>query len=158
MKKVIYLSAIAIVSVFIFNACGREDLKKPFVSIVSPFEGGHVEPGGKIELIASMMDDTELGSYKIEIHDAFDGHTHSQDLPGMQKSIAHEGETEDFSFSQTYTDAEGKDFHHISLNIDIPENATEGEYHLTVHVLDKAGNEAHATREFVIQHSGEELF
>ncbi|MDR1585162.1 MAG: DUF4625 domain-containing protein [Prevotellaceae bacterium] len=153
MKKVFYLSAIIILSGFIFTACEKEneDLTKPTIVINEPHEGEAIEPGEELHFEADIADDTELSSYKIDVHNASDGHTHSE-AAGILKSIAHEGDTEEFSYLETFTDAAGKKNHHIHQHIDIPENAEEGEYHLTIYVVDKTGNEAHVTRGFVIEH------
>ena len=87
----------------------------------------HMHPGDEIELEIHFSDNEELKSAKIEIHHAGDGHSHrTQAAP--------------FSYS-TILELSGKQAHK-HLDIHIPENATDGDYHLTIQAIDASGNES----------------
>ncbi len=152
MKKTIYLLSALLLSSFVFIACEKEDLTKPTIKINEPTEDKVITAGGKLHVDANLSDDVELKSYKINIHSAFDGHVHASKL---QKSVTHEDEGEAFSFLETYSDAAGKKDHHLHLDIEIPEDAAEGEYHLIISLIDKAGNESSAARGFIVEHDEE---
>ncbi len=74
----------------VFTSCSEDDdavidTQKPEIAITEPHEEDAFAPGAELDLIAVFTDNVELGSYKIEIHEDFDSHTHafnktSQDL------------------------------------------------------------------------------
>src|SRR5690606_10325437 len=82
--------------------------------------------GTEVDFEAEFEDDVQLGQYRFDIHNNFDGHSHGRIL-------------EDFSLSGTY-DLEGN-AHAVHEHIDVPSNATPGEYHFTLQFFDAAGNE-----------------
>jgi hypothetical protein len=83
-------------------------------------------------------DDTELGSYNIEIHNNFDHHTHSTSstecaMDAQKEPISPWVYNKDFSIPaalHTY------DAH---IDIAIPTNIDPGDYHFMVRLTDRAG-------------------
>ncbi|MCS6904570.1 MAG: DUF4625 domain-containing protein [Bacteroidia bacterium] len=110
------------------------DNTRPIISNVTTGKADNTfQVGQTIQLRARLSDDTELGQYKVEIHENFDGHSHgktSSTTPFEYKKIVN---------------ISGK-AHDLVQDIKIPENAASGPYHLLIYCLDKQGNEA----EFVL--------
>jgi uncharacterized membrane protein len=86
-----------------------------------------VQPGTTMHFDAVFEDDERLGQFKIDIHNAFDDHTHGR--------LAQTP----FEVSQTY-DLIGRT-QTVHEDITIPEDATPGPYHFTLQFFDAAGNE-----------------
>lgn len=133
MKKLINLSLVAI-SLF-FVACNNDDAvidtEKPVVIINSPTANEEIDAGVKLPIDAHFTDNVELATYKVEIHFGGDGHEH--------KTLNNEHEDHiEWNYQTTGTLNGQADT--IQLQIDVPEIAKEGFYHLGVHAIDKAGN------------------
>ncbi len=127
MKKLLYLGAVA---VFALTACKKKedpDVVKPVIAVNQNKLKISATAGDTLVISAAFSDDRELGSAKIEIHDAFDGHSHKT---ASQK----------FAFNQIVS-LSGKSFVH-DFRIPIPANATAGFYHVMLYCTDKEGNEA----------------
>ena len=92
-----------------------------------------------------LSDDVMLKSYKIEIHNNFDHHSHDTRVTGA---------TVDFTFNRSYDVSEQRTVHIHHHDIVIPANATPGDYHLMVYCTDAAGNEAHVARNIVLSTTG----
>ena len=92
-----------------------------------------------------LSDDVMLKSYKIEIHNNFDHHSHDTRATGT---------TVDFTFNRSYDVSEQRTAHIHHHDIVIPANATPGDYHLMVYCTDAAGNEAHVARNIVLSTTG----
>jgi hypothetical protein len=137
MKKTIFSLLIAIP---IFFSCSDDnDTQKPTIEILSPENETVFNPGETISLSVIFADNEELASYKIEIHINTDGHNH-------KSSTLVEAP---FEFNQEANFEKG--LNRFDLNLDIPIPTTiegvsikEGEYHLGIHCIDKAGNEREA--------------
>ncbi|MCW3806311.1 DUF4625 domain-containing protein [Plebeiibacterium marinum] len=149
MKKLFYI--IPVLALLSFVSCSDEDdidTTKPAISIISPADEDGFEPGDEISFSCMFSDDTELASYKIEIHSNFDGHDHEHTAVMKQ---AFEEEGHEWSYSKTYTFETGQTVVNVEdLKIQIPatithegveEEVAEGDYHFGVHVADVAGNE-----------------
>jgi hypothetical protein len=131
-----------------FFACDKdsEDVSKPVINLIEPEDGDSLKIGAAVHFEMELSDDTELSSYKVDIHTNFDGHTHTKTVT----------ETVDFTFSKSW-DVSGKKnalVHHHEIVI--PENATEGNYHLMVYCTDKAGNESYFAHNIVLSHDAAE--
>lgn len=119
-----------------FAACTKDDDTVPEdrtpptvreVTLNDLTENILVEPGSNMHFDAVFEDNERLGQYKIDIHNAFDDHTHGR--------LAQTP----FEFSQTY-DLIGRT-QTVHEDITIPEDATPGLYHFTLQFFDAAGNE-----------------
>ena len=126
-----------IIALPFFLSCSDDnDTQKPSVEIVSPENEALFNPGESISLNVIFGDNEELASYKIEIHLNADGHNH-------KSSTLLEAP---FEFSQVGGFEKGLTRSELNLDIPIPTTiqevaVKEGEYHLGIHCIDKAGNE-----------------
>ena len=99
------------------------DTTKPVITLESP-TSEEVHIGDTLHLHALFSDDVALGSFQIEIHE---GGEHSH------------GRSEfDWDTTGTLSGTAGM----VHTNIDIPETAEAGEYHLIINCTDSAGNAA----------------
>jgi hypothetical protein len=145
MKRV--LVSLLTVSMFIFlwslTGCNDDsesiDTSAPTIELEDPAYGEFFAAGNSVHFEASFTDDVELGSYKIDIHNNFDGHAHGRiaktnDDPSLIK----------WSFSQSFDFTPGlknSDIHlHDDEQLEIPQNTMAGPYHFIVSAVDKSGN------------------
>ena len=146
MKTTFYLSiVIVLMSSVLLVSCSDDekqgDTTKPVITLNAPAEGAALQPGSHIHFDMDLEDDVMLGSYKVEIHNNFDGHTHTK---------VEAGETTPFAYNNSW-DVSDKKSHHIHHHeIEIPANATEGNYHFMVYCTDAAGNESYVARNIVL--------
>ncbi|MDR1896142.1 MAG: DUF4625 domain-containing protein [Prevotellaceae bacterium] len=150
MKTIIKFTVISLVMAAMFISCDKKDsgdTTKPVINLIEPEEGDVLLIGSDVHFEMELSDDEMLHSYKVEIHNNFDGHSH--------ETKADSEDTVDFSFDRSW-DVSGKknaDIHHHEIII--PENATPGDYHLTVFCTDAAGNESHVVINIELSHEGE---
>lgn len=149
--KLVYLFSIT-ASLFLAS-CSEDDdaivdTQAPEISIVEPHDEEEIAPGGEVHIDALFTDNVELASYKIEIHNAFDDHTHSvlkqtaQDNPWSYSEI--------FEIPAGRTSFEAHD--HIPVPAEINgQPISEGHYHFGIYVTDTAGNESQAFLELHIE-------
>jgi hypothetical protein len=121
----------------IFQDSALIDITAPEIEIQDPEAGRNFQAGGYVQFEGTFRDDLELGSYSIDIHDNFDGHTHGRiagpsDDPSLIK----------WSSKNNYSIPEGLIIYNAQHNddIEIPANAMAGPYHFIVQAVDKAGN------------------
>lgn len=130
MKKAVFLLGIP----FVFAACSSNqsdddhvlDTEKPTVEIITPNENQQIPLGEMLHLKASLKDNVELASFKIEIHSAEDGHHHRDEVQPF--SYTKQGNIQSV---ETY----------IEQGITIPSDIQQGHYHIGVFAIDKAGNQ-----------------
>jgi hypothetical protein len=113
------------------------DTSAPVIELEDPAYGEFFVAGNSVHFEASFTDDIELGSYKIDIHNNFDGHAHGRvakanDDPALIK----------WSFSQSFDFAPGLKISNVLLHdeLEIPQNTMAGPYHFIVSAVDKSGN------------------
>lgn len=153
MKTTFYLSLTSILLLStLFVSCSDDekqgDTTKPVINLIAPAEGAVLAVGTHIHFDMELEDDVMLGSYKVEIHNNFDGHDHT-------KAEAGTGETTPFAYNNSWNvsgQKQAKIHHH---EIEIPANATHGNYHLMVYCTDAAGNESYVARNIVLAKEGE---
>lgn len=144
--------SLLVISVSLLTACGDSDnplsdTTKPVIDLKSPAEGGVLAIGSEhgVHFEMDLSDDVMLKSYKIEIHNNFDHHSH--DTRTAETTV-------DFTFNKSYDVSEQRTAHIHHHDIVIPANATPGDYHLMVYCTDAAGNEAHVARNIVLSATG----
>ncbi len=158
MKNLIKTFLFAAMTVFLMTACGDDDAEPQDTSIpvISDVHVGNHDHGGKIgsgddekviageegEVHFKLMDDRELGSWKVDIHDAFDGHGHGKIMASY--SVILSGNT-----SGTMQEIE------VDLE-EIPADATAGEYHCIINATDAAGNSAEFSEVIFVLSNGTE--
>lgn len=128
-------------------ACNNDvDDVKPTINIVTPTDEQGFEPGDTIWFEATFADDVELKSYKIEIHDDFDGHDHKSSVVGAW----HYDGSWDFEKAQKTANVKHGQ---IVIPIEVDgQPIAEGDYHFGVYCADAAGNE---TQVFLLVEIGE---
>lgn len=145
-KTITYQALLVLFAIIlIFNACKDDDVDNtpPVISIIEPADDEHLSIGSDIHFECDFSDDVELHSYKIEIHDNFDGHNHEKSVHMVKE------EEVPFSYSNSWTFDEGLEnslIHHHKIVI--PDSidgvpVAHGAYHFGVYCTDIAGNESH---------------
>lgn len=117
-----------------FTACNNDDdadsqdLMAPTFEI-SEFDASvdASQPDAEIHFEGQFSDDKALGQYKIDIHDAFDGHDH-----GRTAATA-------FTYDKVF-ELTGKQYT-AHEHVEIPADAATGPYHFHIQFFDAAGNE-----------------
>jgi hypothetical protein len=132
----------ALLSILLITGCTTGDgdpidITAPEIEVRQPVVGDYLMAGGYIQFEATFLDDLELGSYSIDIHDNFDGHGHGRiaginDDPSLIK----------WSSKNNYIIPEGYIMYNAQHDddIEIPANAMAGPYHFIVQAVDQAGN------------------
>jgi hypothetical protein len=132
-----------------WNGCKEDsDTTRPVINLIAPAEDDTLQIGSEhgVHFDAEFSDDVALASYKVEIHNNFDGHGHDETRSSNEEIV-----TVDFEFNQSWTiSGRNVDIHHHEIKI--PENATPGAYHLMVYCTDAAGNESHIAVDVVLSH------
>ncbi len=141
MRTIILIGTAAIMALALFNLSGCNDdpvdQSAPVIEVSDPVMNEIFAAGSSIPFKARFEDNMELGTYNIEIHDDFDGHSHGriaarQTDPSLQK----------WYYDESFEIPEGKSVFDVDLEneIAIPENTLAGPYHFIVQAIDKAGN------------------
>ena len=151
-KIILLLVTIAIVSTLSFASCEKDkgDTTPPVINLISPENGELFETGKDIHFEVEFSDDNMLKSYKVEIHNNFDGHGHGNTYSNPDFYFVEITETTPFAFQRSWdiSDKKNTTIHHHE--IEIPENATPGNYHFMVYCTDAAGNESHVVRNIIL--------
>lgn len=166
--KRLFLGSIVLLGALAFTSCEKDekDNEKPQINLIAPEEDEAFKPGGDIHFEVEFSDNVALASYKVNIHGAFDDHTHST----TASTRAEDDDTVEFEKTWLESDfiALGEEpiagkknvtVHHHK--IEIPETINgkslkEGHYHFMVYCTDEAGNESFVSREIEISSSAEE--
>jgi len=113
------------------------DTTAPTIEVSSPMAGGYLPAGEYALFEAKFVDDFELATYNIEIHENISGHAHGRiaatsDDPSLIK----------WSYKQSFFIPEGLTLFQAVLEdvIEIPSNTLAGPYHFIVQSIDKQGN------------------
>ncbi len=132
-------------ALFLACACVSDpddkDMTMPFIEDSEesyPQQCEVYQPGGVIPLRCTFSDDMELGNYNVEIHNNFDHHTHSTvagDCEMDEKKEPHKP----WIYNQDYTIPVGQTLYKATIDIPIPEDIDEGDYHFMIRLTDRAG-------------------
>lgn len=146
------------IAAVLFTSCSDDDdavidTEKPQIAIIEPHDEDEFAPGSELHFEATFTDNVELASYKIEIHDDLDGHTHA-----INKS-SHD--LNPWSWEDTFTIPAGRTsfdaVHHIDIPAEIDGNPiSEGVYHVGVFVTDASGNQQEHFIQIHIEANAEE--
>lgn len=154
MKKYYILSILAIALSFVFTACGDDnddgDTTAPVIELDEPEDGDELLIGSSIHFECDFSDNKMLGSYMIEIHSNFDGHTHK-----VSTRATNEKDVPLF-VKKTYSLSGFRNKHEHHHDITIPENTAPGNYHLVVYCTDAEGNQSLVAREVILSHDADE--
>lgn len=103
-----------------------QDTEPPVITVSSPKPGDSFKRGTQIAFEAVLEDNVALAVYNINIHENFDGHTHGRLAASPM------------SFDKSFTVSGRRAV--VSEKIDIPADATPGDYHFIVRAIDDARN------------------
>ncbi len=152
--KLVYLFSLT--ATMFLTACSSDDdavvdTVAPVIAINAPHDEDEFAPGGQVHFNALYTDNVALASYKIEIHEDFDDHTH-----GFTKN-----QDNPWSYEQVFTIPAGQKSFTADLHIDIPEMLngspiSEGAYHFGIFLTDAAGNETQAFVDIHIEDNHED--
>lgn len=152
MKNIFIIAAFLMLTVV---SCNKDDEKtdteKPVIDLsfdgTFPVNGSHLHFGEKAVVKFRLTDNSELGSFSINIHDNFDHHSHSTEEEGGEHHHHHDedGEGDAFYFSKDYEIPSGQKEYIVNEEIVIPSASDDGDafkggdYHFQITVIDKAG-------------------
>lgn len=153
MKTKIYFTTILFTSVLTFFSCDKEDsdTTKPVIDLHEPAEGQALLIGSEkgVHFEMDLSDNVMLKSYKIDIHNNLDHHSHGGTRAEGEGGVP-------FVFNRSYDVSGKKNVHVHHHDIVISEDATPGDYHLMVYCTDAAGNETYIIRNIVLSTTAEE--
>jgi hypothetical protein len=146
-KTILILSGVFILATtVVLEGCKKPDEEKPTLTLSEPENGQVFDSGTKIRISGVVKDNQELSQLKIDIHDAFDGHSHGK--------LTSEAVT--FSIIKIIN-LEGKEETFLE-EIEIPINTLAGDYDIIVSVVDEAGNLSNIEeRNIVIRNSSDSI-
>ena len=136
------------------SACGSsddddtKDMTKPVINtkdvVAVPTDCEVYKRGDVIPFNSLFTDDTELGSYNIEIHQNFDHHTHSTSSVEC-KMDEKKDPVKPWIYNQDFSIPSGQKSFTARHDIAIPADIDPGDYHFMVRLTDRAGwQELHA--------------
>lgn len=134
------------ISIAAFSSCKKDnpDNTKPIIDVLAePLESDTLFSGSEMHIEGSVSDNEALSQLKIDIHSADDGHSH--------------GKMSSASFFEVIRiiDLNGRNqiFHE---DIDIPQEAAAGKYHVIITAVDAAGNQSDfVERDIIIRNSSD---
>lgn len=126
--NVILLSVIMFVGSALIPSCKKPDEERPTLILEKPVDDQIVDSGTTLHVEGTAKDNAGLSQLKIDIHDDFDGHSHGKLASGATA----------FSIIRIIN-LSGKEYK-FHEDINIPINTKAGKYHVTVSVVDEAGN------------------
>jgi hypothetical protein len=146
MKQKILMIAL---TVFMLSACSKDDtdMEKPVIDFSAddsfPNNCDTLWLGEAFNFRATFTDNSELGSYSIEIHENFDHHSHSTEETPCELMPEKEP-VNPFEFLQDYMIPAGLSSYEADLEITIPEGNNdgffdEGDYDISISLTDKEG-------------------
>ncbi len=119
----------------------EKDMVKPEITdsdFPSPVNCQVYQRGTSIPFSYIFTDNEELGNFNIEIHNNFDHHSHSTsagDCPLDPKKDP----VNPWIYNQDYTIPSGSKLYDAELEIPIPKDVDEGDYHFMIRLTDKSG-------------------
>lgn len=145
MRKLLLILPIAV-----FAACDKSDKDTTYPEISTqgidacPLGCEEYHRGDVIPFNFLFTDDTELGSYNIEIHNNFDHHTHSTSSIDCDEHEDHDDdEVHDVAnawvYNQDFAIPNDTRSYCARHDIEVPSNAAFGAYHFMIRVTDAAG-------------------
>ncbi|WP_329905261.1 DUF4625 domain-containing protein [Porphyromonas pogonae] len=121
----------------VFTSCSKDDIdsEKPKINLIEPENGDKLQIGKDVHFEMDLSDNVMIKSYKIDIHNNFDNHSHGK---------AEEGKP--FQFNKTWEVGQ-KTAHVHHHDIVIPAGVKPGKYHFMVYCVDTSGNESFVVRD-----------
>jgi hypothetical protein len=143
MMKKIYLSLTLLCALCACSSSDDEkDMTYPVINTIDivaiPTDCDVFKPGDVIPVSFLFTDDTELGSYNIEIHHNFDHHTHSTSSVECSMEEKKSAVTP-WVYNQDFAIPAGQRTFTARHDIKIPADIDTGDYHFMVRLTDRAG-------------------
>lgn len=143
MKKILFYSFLTVV----LAACKASDKDVTYPQISDddflPQDCAEYHAGEVMHVHFVCSDDTELGSFSIEIHGNFDHHTHGTSSVECEEHHEHGGEgasePQGWVYNKDYAIPAGSVQYTGDIDIEIPADAAEGDYHFMLRLTDHAG-------------------
>ena len=144
----------ALTMLTLFVSCNKEDKdeSQPIITnmgiTANPVNCQVYHLGDTIPFCYQFEDDVELGSFNIEIHSNSDHHSHSTESDDHDHDggeCTHEDEHEHAAghqpwvFNQDYEIPAGQRSYLARVNIPVPKDIAEGDYHFMIRLTDQAG-------------------
>ena len=121
--------------------------------VMVPINCDDYHRGDTIHFQYIFEDDVELGSFNIEVHDNSDHHSHStesddHDHEGGECNHDHDHEGEEHEheadephwvYNESFAIPAGLKRYEAKVDIPIPEDIAEGDYHFMIRLTDRAG-------------------
>lgn len=141
MKTKIFFSIALLFSVCSFSSASSagEDTTKPVINLRAPEDAAMVRIGGDVHFDLELTDDQMLASYRVEIHDNYNNHKHTEGpaAPAGRNVV----------FDKTWDISGQKTAHLHHHQIVIPAGTRVGPYHFVIYCKDAAGNESTLVRD-----------
>lgn len=134
------------VTAFIFASCDSDkneiDTEYPVIDISAanafPIQCSQVTRGQKITFRAKFTDNTQLGSYSLDIHHNFDHHTHSTEVNNCETEAVKKP-VNPLLYINSVTIPEGQKSYEAIQEITIPTAVDPGDYHFMIRLTDREG-------------------
>ena len=181
MKKSKFSIAVVLIIVLplttFFVSCVKEEVdnEKPVINLIEPAADEVLMPGDAIHFNVEFFDNAALALYKVNIHGAFDGHTHHA-TAGTKSTRA---ESDSIAFEKTWMESDflslGEapiagsknvivEHQHMVIpemisrtvngtNVELP--LKEGHYHFIVYCTDESGQESFVARDIFISYDAD---
>lgn len=148
MKRIFNVMLAVIGSGVMMISCDKDDDTDTTAPVINSAtidgkeEGIEASVGNAMTFEVEVSDNEALGQLKLDVHDAFDGHSHDKssginwanvaiiDLSGTEQTVSHD--------------------------MEIPTNATAGPYHAEILVIDAEGNEGEFVERVIMIRNGSE--
>jgi hypothetical protein len=149
MKRIHFFPAAFMLFAFIFAGCSRDDTDdiKPEIDLnfedAFPVNCDTLWLGETFTFKVRFRDNSELGSFSMEIHDNFDHHAHSTEVVNCEFDPV-KTPVNPFHLIRDFTLPPGSTTHETDVQITIPEGNNkgdfdEGDYHLFISLTDREG-------------------
>ncbi|MFI3305658.1 MAG: DUF4625 domain-containing protein [Rikenellaceae bacterium] len=171
----IFAVAALLFSTSVLVSCEKDgDTTKPVIELTEPEDVEEFLPGSEICVEMDLSDDVALASFKINVHNAFNGHTHDTDGDTDTHTDTDTEADTDHDHDDNYnTDTESAFYYnmtseelgidvsglrnsHQHIHVEIPELAAYGDYHIMVYCYDTSGNESYVARSIAITDDADE--
>jgi hypothetical protein len=133
-------------SILLFTSCESDkneiDTEYPVIDVSAvnafPIQCSAVTRGQKITFRAKFTDNTQLGSYSLDIHHNFDHHTHSTEVNNCDTEPVKKP-VNPMLYINSVTIPSGQKSYEATQEITIPNEVDPGDYHFMIRLTDKEG-------------------
>lgn len=147
MKAILFKFTFLLFVIWSCDESLHKDETKPEIDLsipnAFPTNCSTLNSGEDFNLVIGLKDDVELGSYSIQIHNDFDGHSHTTEREECEDEKDHDNDSLEiinpFTFVQNYPLEDGLKNFTTNTTITIPSDVDKGPYHFTITVIDKNG-------------------